>query len=139
MHLQRCVHYLSLTCLCGMLSFISYAQSPTTQTATQAEGPIQTESAFYDLFAGTVHNQQQKLHLRRCSLGSDIYRLNFQNPEDEKQLRNLLQQNTKFWVNVVAQVSEQDGQYSLHVREIAELHTQQSCHLNEVLDELFSE
>ena len=75
----------------------------------------------------------------RCSLGSDIYRLNFQNPEDEKQLRNLLQQNTKFWVNVVAQVSEQDGQYSLHVREIADLHEQESCHLNEVLDELFSE
>lgn len=139
MHLQRCVDYLCLICLCGMLSFMSYAQSPTTQTAAQAEDPIQTESAFYDLFAGTVHNQQQKLHLRRCSLGSDIYSLNFQNPEDEKQLRNLLQQNTKFWVNVVAQVSEQDGQYSLHVREIAELHEQESCHLNEVLDELFSE
>ena len=64
--------------------------------------------------------------------------LDFQNPEDEKQLKALLQQNTKFWVNLIAQPNEHNGLYTLNVRGIAELHTQQSCHLNDVLDDLLN-
>lgn len=121
-----------------MLSFASQAQNPSLESATESVSPIETDAEFYDIFAGTVQYKKQELQLRRCSLGNDLYLLDFQNPEDKKQLKTLLQQNTKFWVNLIAKPSEHNGQYTLNVREIAELHTQQTCHLNDVLDDLLN-
>ena len=139
MFLQRFIFSFKwMTCLCCLLSFASHVQSSSLESATESVSPIETDAEFYDIFAGTVQYKKQELQLRRCSLGNDLYLLDFQNPEDKKQLKTLLQQNTKFWVNLIAKPSEHNGQYTLNVREIAELHTQQSCHLNDVLDDLLN-
>lgn len=139
MSLQRFIFSFKwVICLCCLLSFGSHAQSPSIESATKSANLIETDAEFYDVFAGTVQYKNQELQLRRCSLGNDLYLLDFQNPEEAKQLKTLLQQNTKFWVNLIAQPSEHNGQYALNVREIAELHTQQSCHLNDVLDDLLN-
>ena len=139
MSLQRFIFSFKwVICLCCLLSFASHAQNPSLESATESVNPIETDAEFYDVFAGTLQYKNQELQLRRCSLGNNLYLLNFQNPEEEKQLKTLLQQNTKFWVNLIAKPSEHNGQYTLNVREIAELHTQQSCHLNDVLDDLLN-
>ncbi|GJC30675.1 hypothetical protein KAM398_08040 [Acinetobacter sp. KAM398] len=139
MFLQRFIFSFKwMTCLCCLLSFASHVQSSSLESATESVSPIETDAEFYDIFAGTVQYKNQELQLRRCSLGNDLYLLDFQNPEEANQLKTLLQQNTKFWVNLIAQPSEHNGQYMLNVREIAELHTQQSCHLNDVLNDLLN-
>lgn len=139
MFLQRFIFSFKwMTCLCCLLSFASHVQSSSLESATESVSPIETDAEFYDIFAGTVQYKNQELQLRRCSLGNDLYLLDFQNPEEANQLKTLLQQNTKFWVNLFAQPSEHNGQYTLNVREIAELHTQQSCHLNDVLNDLLN-
>lgn len=139
MFLQRFIFSFKwMTCLCCLLSFASHVQSSNLESATESVSPIETDAEFYDIFAGTVQYKNQELQLHRCSLGNDLYLLDFQNPEEANQLKTLLQQNTKFWVNLIAQPSEHNGQYTLNVREIAELHTQQSCHLNDVLNDLLN-
>ena len=139
MSLQRFIFSFKwVICLCCLLSFASHAQNPSLESATESVNPIETDAEFYDVFAGTLQYKNQELQLRRCSLGNNLYLLNFQNPEEEKQLKTLLQQNTKFWVNLIAQPNEHNGLYTLNVRQIAELHTQQSCHLDDVLDDLLN-
>lgn len=65
-----------------LAQFASHAQNPSLESATESVSPIETDAEFYDVFAGTVQYKNQELQLRRCSLGNDLYLLDFQNPEE---------------------------------------------------------
>jgi len=87
----------------------------------------------YDLFSGTIQEDQGQLVLNHCSLGKYSYPLHFNHPEDEKQIRSLLQQDPYFWLNLRAKSYTKNEKFHLIVDEIAEIHIQASCHLSDLL------
>lgn len=117
-------HFLAL--LLGLCSSLAYASS--TDTAPQ--------EIFYDLFPGTIQQENDQLILHRCTSGETHYLLNFNHRKDEKAVRTLLKKYPKFWLNLSASAFEKDGQYYLTVERIAEKHLGQSCHLQDALSDL---
>ncbi len=87
----------------------------------------------YDLFSGTIHEDQGQLVLNHCTLGKYSYPLHFNHPEDENQIRSLLRQDPYFWLNLKAKAYTENQKFHLIVDEIAEIHVQASCHLNDLL------
>jgi len=87
----------------------------------------------YDLFSGTIYENQGQLVLNHCSLGKYPYPLHFNHPEDEKQIRSLLRQDPYFWLNLRAKAYTENEKFHLIVDEIAEIHIQASCHLSDLL------
>ncbi len=87
----------------------------------------------YDLFSGTIHEDQGQLVLNHCTLGKYSYPLHFNHPEDEKQIRGLLRQDPYFWLNLRAKAYTENEKFHLIVYEIAEIHIQASCHLSDLL------
>ncbi|MFH7764887.1 hypothetical protein [Acinetobacter sp. BSP-28] len=87
----------------------------------------------YDLFSGTIREDQGQLVLNHCTLAKYPYPLHFNHPEDEKQIRNLLRQDPYFWLNLKARAYTENEKFYLIVDEIAEIHIQASCHLSDLL------
>jgi hypothetical protein len=87
----------------------------------------------YDLFSGTIHEDQGQLVLNHCTLAKYSYPLHFNHPEDEKQIKSLLRKAPNFWLNLRAQAYTENERFHLIVDEIAEIHLQASCHVSDLL------
>ena len=120
--------------LFALLSCFSAVYAATKPTPQSNEVPI-----IYDLFAGTVVEQDQQLYLHTCQLMDIKFKLNFNQPTDQSRLSALKQQYPKFWVYLRAHAAEQNGEYVLKVDGITEEYPKQSCHLLDTLQDLAAE
>ncbi|OTG59756.1 hypothetical protein B9T29_12170 [Acinetobacter sp. ANC 3903] len=118
--------------LCGCLFILISANL--THALEAIEKP-QTKKV-YDLFSGTISEKQGQLILKHCTLAKYPYPLHFNHPEDEKRIRNLLQQDPNFWLNLRASAYSENKEYHLIVDGIAEIYPQASCHLTDLLSNL---
>ncbi|WP_130803175.1 hypothetical protein [Acinetobacter ihumii] len=90
-----------------------------------------------DIFMGTIVVKEQNFYLKRCTMGADEYLIQSDHPEIFKQLQQLNQNYTKYWLSLAATVSlDDENNLKLDVKEILDVHPERSCHLNEALDDL---
>lgn len=84
-----------------------------------------------DIFIGTLEKDDNGLYLKRCSLGSDIYRLKDQT--NFTTLKNLEKEYTKLkkpiTISFIAQYEECNGKNCLLVDSVVEMTENESCHL----------
>ena len=110
-----------------LTSSFSYAAEPEVKAPTQV---------IYSLFSGTITLDKDQLILHHCTLGKDLYLLEFNHAQDEKRIRTLLQQEPNFWLNLRASAYLKNEKRYLSVDGIAEIHPKESCHLSKLLSDL---
>ncbi|MCU4414652.1 hypothetical protein KTH71_11500 [Acinetobacter sp. WU_MDCI_Axc73] len=89
-----------------------------------------------DIFMGTLVTKDQSFYLKRCSVGSDEYLIKSKDPEILKQLQQLNQNYSVFWLSLLATAEYEDKILKLDVEQIMDVHPNRNCHLNQVLDDL---
>ncbi|MCT8098838.1 hypothetical protein H0917_12225 [Acinetobacter sp. C_3_1] len=104
-------------------------------TLTHAIEAVENSQAqeVYDLFSGTIGENQGQLVLNHCTLAKYSYPMHFNHPEDEKRIRSLLRQDPYFWLNLSARAYSENEKFHLMVDGITEIHIQASCHLSDLL------
>lgn len=116
------------------ISFFLLITSP----FSHAEELVATDKVdvLYDLFSGTIIQDQDQLILQRCNLAKNQYLLDFKHIQDEDIIRKRLRQDTHFWLSLKASAYEKNEQYHLVVDEILDVHLKESCHLSDLLSDL---
>jgi hypothetical protein len=97
---------------------------------------IEATEEIGDLFPGTIQRISNRYILKRCTSGGDDYVLEFSNPKDQAKIDELLANKHKFWVNTFAIYHEVNGEHHLKVNDLYEIFMNQSCHLNDFLEQL---
>lgn len=97
-----------------------------------------TTSHAQDIFNGTIIRKDQKLYLKRCSVGADEYLIQSKKVEVIKHIEYLNQNYPQFWLSLLATAEYNHSQLQLNVEDIADVHLNQSCDLNQTLEDLFS-
>ena len=118
---------LSLTTLILSLSNLTHAETKAVETNTEK---------FYDRFAGTIFEKDQQLYLHVCKSVDAEFKLSFNHIRDEQHIRTLIKTYPKFWLNLSANAEKIKDEYVMTVNAIEDEHLNQSCHLNDLLDEL---
>ena len=106
----------------------------------QAEAPtdhvIEATEEIGDLFPGTIQRISNRYILKRCTSGGDDYVLEFSNLEHQTKIDELLANKNKFWVNTFAVYYEVNGEHHLKVKDLYEIFNNESCHLDDFLEQL---
>ena len=118
---------LNLTTLILSLSNLAHAETKAVETNTEK---------FYDRFAGTILEKDQQLYLHVCKSVDAEFKLSFNHIRDEQHIRTLIKTYPKFWLNLRANAEKIKDEYVMTVNAIEDEHLNQSCHLNDLLDEL---
>ncbi len=106
------------------------------QIDTRADQASDSNEEIGDLFPGTIQRISNRYIMKRCASGGDEYVLEFTHPEHRAKIDELLANKTKFWVNTFAVYHEVNDEHHLKVKDLYEIFPDQSCHLNDVLEQL---
>ena len=91
-----------------------------------------------DIFIGTLEKDDVGLYLKRCSLGTDMYRLKDQTKSTT--IKDLEKRYTKLkkpiTISFIAQYEECDSKNCLLVDSIYEMTENESCHLIDYIEKL---
>lgn len=115
-------------------SLNTYAINP--QSQAPIDQAIEATEEIGDLFPGTIQRISNRYILKRCTSGGDNYVLEFSNPEHQKKIDKLLASNSKFWINTFAVYHEVNGEHHLKVKDLYEIFNDQTCHLDDFLEQL---
>ena len=128
------------TLLCSAPLFFSTFSLNAYEINHQAEAPtdheIEATEEIGDLFPGTIQYISNRYILKRCTSGGDDYVLEFSNPEHQIKIDELLANKNKFWINTFGVYHEVNGEHHLKVKDLYEIFNNQSCHLDDFLEQL---
>lgn len=92
------------------------------------------DTEYLDFYAGTIQYKNHQYILKRCTLGSYEYILSFKNLKDKDQIDQLLKSNSKFWLNTFSHYNSINDEHHLTVNEIEAIHSNESCHFEDLFD-----
>lgn len=119
-----------------LCSFSLNAQDTNHPIEYNQDHPVEAIEEFGDLFPGTIERISNRYILKRCTSGGYDYVLEFTHPEQKEKIDELLKANSQFWINVFAVYREVGEEHHLKVKDLDEIHLNQSCHLNDFLEQL---
>ena len=100
---------------------------------------IESSEVFYDLFPGTIVQEDKELYLHTCQTIDAKFKLSFNHQKDKQRIFDLIRKYPQFWVNLSANAKDENGQYLMSVAGIYEEYLNQTCHLIDLLEKLAEE
>ena len=104
--------------------------------AQETENQSEQSDQILDFFFCTILEKNHILYLHVCRAIDVEFKLDFKQQKDQQHIRELMKNNKKFWLNLVAYAYEKNDQYYMNVDSIEAEHLNETCHLSELLDEM---
>ena len=121
------------------LTFILFTVSSSLTAQTNEHDQTEASEIFYDLFPGTIVQEDNELYLHSCQTFDAKFKLSFNHQKDKRRVLELLLQHPQFWVYLSASATDDNGQYLMDVEGIYEEFPNQTCHLMELLEQISDE
>ena len=89
--------------------------------------PRDDEQVRFDIYSGTIREQDKILYLQRCDAIQYEHPINFYRAQDEQRIRELLNTKESFWVEVSVGIYKREEIYHLHIGAILEERKNVDC------------